>query len=81
LAVLLTIAKAEEALRPTRPITLFKGRDLDGWSHWLVDAKGNDPRGVFSVKDGEIHISGDGLEYLKTNEQYRDYRLIVSTMY
>jgi hypothetical protein len=77
LAILVSFAKAEEAVRPARPIALFNGRDLAGWSHWLVDAKGNDPRGVFSVKDGEIHISGDGLGYLKTKERYRDYRLIV----
>jgi hypothetical protein len=36
-----------------------------------------DPSKVFSVKDGEIHISGEGNGYLATDKAYRDYHLIV----
>lgn len=76
-AILVSSLAAEDAVRPTRTIELFNGRDLAGWSHWLVDEKNADSRGVYSVVDGAIRISGDGLGYLKTAERYRDYRLIV----
>ncbi len=58
-------------------IKLFNGKNLDGLTTWLSDAKHDDPRGVFSVKDGVLHISGDGYGYARTNEKYRDYHLIV----
>jgi hypothetical protein len=77
LATLASSSAAADAVRPTRPIELFNGRDLAGWSTWLVDAKREDPRAVFTVKDRAIRISGDGLGYLKTQKRYRDYRLII----
>lgn len=65
-----------EALRPTHEIRLFNGRDLAGFHTWLVDTKRDDPRRVFSVTNGMIRISGDGLGYLSTAQPYRDYLLI-----
>ncbi len=65
---------------PTSPknetIQLFNGRDLSGWYSFLKDTKYEDPRKVFTVHDGMIHISGDGLGCITTNETYRDYRLV-----
>ena len=62
----------------TEQITLFNGRDLTGWTTWLVDTKREDPRGVFSVTDDKrLRISGDGFGYLVTRQSYRDYRLVV----
>lgn len=58
-----------------RPVQLFNGRDLEGFYTWLADGKYSDPRRVFSVTNGMIRISGDGLGYLSTRETYRDYRL------
>jgi hypothetical protein len=77
IASLVSSLAAEDAVVPARKIALFNGRDLAAWSHWLVDAKQEDLRDVFSVKEGAIRISGDGLGYLKTAERFRDYRLIV----
>lgn len=54
---------------------LFNGRDLAGWHTWLVDTHRDDPRQVFSVTNGMIRISGDGLGYLATESDYRDYEL------
>ena len=45
---------------PHTVIKLFNGRDLSGWTTWLVDAKRQDPRGVYSVRDEMIRMSGDG---------------------
>ena len=59
------------------PISLFNGRDLDGLYTWLNDAKHEDPRPVFAVRDGMLCISGDGMGYICTNQSYRDYHLII----
>jgi hypothetical protein len=58
------------------PIILFDGKSLSGFYTWLVDTKKEDPRGVFSVKDGMIRISGDGFGYLATEHRYYNYELI-----
>jgi hypothetical protein len=56
---------------------LFNGRDLTGFYTWLRDTRYADPRGVFSVTNGMIRISGDGLGYLATRESFENYRLLV----
>jgi hypothetical protein len=65
-----------DALSPTKRIRLFNGSDLSGFSTWLVDTQRDDPRRVFTVTNGAIRISGDGLGYLSTTQAYRDYRLV-----
>src|SRR5947209_6189557 len=71
----------EQKPEPIRPkdesIRLFNGRDLTGLHSWLKDTKREDPRKVFSINDGVIHISGDGFGYLATDKPYRDYHLLV----
>ena len=66
----------EEAIVPRRVIRLFNGKDLSGWTTWLVDTQGEDPRGVYSVHQGAIRISGDGFGYLRTQRAYKNYRLM-----
>ncbi len=56
---------------------LFNGSNLAGWTSWLVDTKRADPRGVFSVTNGMIRVSGDGLGYLATARAFHNYHLIV----
>ena len=57
-------------------ITLFNGRDLTGLYTWMADTKYEDPRKVFTVHDGLLHISGDGYGYVATRAMYKNYRLI-----
>ncbi|MBU6398826.1 MAG: DUF1080 domain-containing protein [Verrucomicrobia bacterium] len=57
------------------PLRLFNGRDLTGFHTWLVDTHRQDPRHVFTVTNGMIHISGDGLGYLATEREFENYRL------
>ncbi len=64
-----------KAIRPEKTIKLFNGADLSGWTTWLRDTKLQDPRRVFRVTDGMLHITGDGFGYIRTNDAYRDYRL------
>ena len=64
--------------RAERPSSeLFNGRDLSGFYTWLVDTRDADPRQVFTVTNGLLRISGDGLGYLATRESFRDYELII----
>lgn len=70
-------AKAEPIRPASGVIRLFNGRDLTGLTTWLNDARHEDPRKVFTVHDGLLHISGDGLGYVRTNAAYRDYHLVV----
>ncbi|WP_417737668.1 3-keto-disaccharide hydrolase [Rosistilla oblonga] len=66
------------AISPTDgPIKLFNGRNLEGFYTWIRDTAYADPRKIFTVKDGMIHITGDGWGGLITNDYYRDYHLIV----
>lgn len=68
----------DTAVSPTDgPIKLFNGRNLEGFYTWIRDSQYSDPKKVFTVKDGMIHISGDGYGGLITNRSYRDYHLVV----
>ena len=56
---------------------LFNGRDLAGWYPALENRKaGEDPNGVFSVKDGILHVSGAETGGLTSERSFRDYRLV-----
>lgn len=76
-AVVLAASVQEEAISPKEALALFNGKDLSGFTSWLVDSKREDPRRVFTVADGMLRISGDGLGYLATDKPYRDYRVVV----
>ncbi len=67
---------ANQAIVPAEQIKLFNGTNLTGFYTWLVDAKRDDPRRVFTVTNGMIRISGDGLGYLSTDQAYQNYHLI-----
>jgi 3-keto-disaccharide hydrolase len=64
-------------ISPQQVIPLFNGKDMTGLSTWLKDTHRDDPRKVFTVENGLLHISGDGNGYVATSNEYRDYRLIV----
>lgn len=59
------------------PVLSFNGHDLSGFYTYLKDGKYEDPRGVFSVVDGQIRISGEEWGGITTEEEYEDYHLIV----
>jgi neutral ceramidase len=67
----------QEAIAPKETITLFNGRNLDGWYTFLRENKYADPKGVFTVKDGALRISGEEWGGIATRQMYRDYHLIV----
>src|ERR1700722_15069658 len=60
---------------------LFNGKDLSGWTIFIRHADKSDPRsdpkGVFKVEDGIIHISGEEFGCLTTEKEFENYRLTV----
>lgn len=66
-----------QPVAPREVVQLFNGKDLSGLTTWLKDTQRDDPRGVFSVQDGILHLSGDGMGYVATDKAYRDYHLTV----
>ena len=68
----------DEAISPTGDVVrLFDGRTLGDCYTWLQDTKREDPRQVFRVTDGMLHVTGDGLGGILTNKRYRDYHLVL----
>ena len=58
----------------TKAIELFNGKNLKGWTHFLVDKKVK-KKDVWSVKDGVLVCKGDPLGYLQTKESFESFRL------
>jgi len=48
----------DEAIVPEKPIQLWNGKDFTGLSTWVKGSGREDPKKVFSVKEGVIHVSG-----------------------
>jgi hypothetical protein len=76
LALLAPSIRADE-----KPTPLFNGKDLSGWSTFIPhkdqsDPRG-DPKGVFKVEDGVIHVSGEEFGCLTTDKEFENYRLLV----
>lgn len=61
-----------------KPIPLFNGKNLDGW-YTFIKGRGRDkdPKNVFVVKDGIIHISGEEWGCITTNNEYENFSLLV----
>jgi hypothetical protein len=68
---------ADEPVAPKELTQLFNGKNLDGLKPWLKESKHEDPKKVFSVSDGQIHISGEGFGYLATERAYKDFHVVV----
>jgi hypothetical protein len=58
------------------PIFSFNGKDLTGWYTFLRDHKLEDPDHVFSIKDGQLVISGQEFGGITTKESYGNYHLV-----
>ena len=58
------------------PRALFNGKDLSGWYTWVRDRGRNaDPKGVFTVTNGVIHVTGEEFGSLVSEEEFSDYHL------
>jgi len=75
-AALAALILPAATLAQPQGIRLFNGKDLSGWSHFLVDPK-VPASAVWSVQDGVLVCKGDPLGYLYTNADYTSFKLIV----
>ncbi len=55
---------------------LFNGKDFTGWKLFVPDPK-VDVRTVWSVRNGVIRCEGKPAGYMRTDQDYQDYRLRV----
>ncbi len=74
-------ASASPSMGDVEPVRLFNGKDLSGWTVFIPhkdksDPK-TDPKGVFRVEDGVIHVSGEEFGALTTADEFENYRLTV----
>ena len=81
LALVLTTqtSQAQEKKRKKeKTVQLFNGKNLDGWYTFLKGrGRDNDPKKVFTVRDGMLHISGEEWGCITTEEEYENYKLTV----
>jgi hypothetical protein len=64
-------------VRTGEPVFQFNGTDLSGFYIYLSQTQYDDPKKVFTVRDGMIHVSGDEFGGIITKQEYSDYHLIV----
>ncbi|WP_172991974.1 3-keto-disaccharide hydrolase [Lacipirellula parvula] len=71
-------SSTREAITPgDEPIILFDGKTLGDCYVWLKDVGRSDPEQVFRVTDGLLHVTGDGLGSLITNQAFKNYHLVL----
>jgi hypothetical protein len=57
---------------------LFDGKDFTGlYTFRKGQGVGRAPDAVFQITDGTLHVSGEGLGYIATQQEYADYHLSV----
>ena len=76
--VLAMIVSAAAAEPVTKPIKLFNGKNLDNFYTYLQGVgKNKDEKGVFTVQDGAIRVSGELYGCFTTEKEFDNYHLVV----
>ncbi|MSQ95760.1 MAG: DUF1080 domain-containing protein [Gemmataceae bacterium] len=71
-------ASVASAQTVTKPIHLFNGKDLTNFYTYLQGiGKNKDEKGVFTVKDNAICVSGEIYGCFTTEKEYENYHLVV----
>ena len=68
-------------IRTGEPIFQFNGKDLEAFYTYLREHKYEDPRKVFFVQDGLIHITGEEYGGIITRTEFENYHLIAEWMW
>jgi hypothetical protein len=67
---------------PTQKISLFNGKNYDGWDLFMrKDKFADSAEEVFTVKDGAMHVTGKGFGGVTTKQAYKDYHLKMQFRY
>ena len=72
-----SFAKLVPKVKTGEPVLKFNGKDLTGFYTYLKETKYEDPKGVITVKDGAVRVSGEDWGGFTTKEEYQNYHLIV----
>jgi Domain of Unknown Function (DUF1080) len=71
-----SVFAAEEKTGNDGWVSLFNGKDFTGWYTYLNSSgKNKDPKGVFNVENGMIHILESDNGYLATNQDFSNVRI------
>src|ERR1017187_7412580 len=70
-----TVKELEPSITPTSRIELFNGKNFDGWT--VFSRSNTSSAGIWSVTNGLIHCMGKPIGYLRTEKNFRDYKLTV----
>ena len=68
-------AADSESMPAKDTITLFNGKDFEGWYMYLKDADAK-PKDVWKVRDGAIWCTGNPTGFLRTKKEYSDFKLV-----
>jgi hypothetical protein len=66
---------AAKAITPASHIELFNGKDFTGWTFFM--RTNADPKKTWSIENGLIKCTGKPTGYMRTIENYRDYKVTV----
>jgi len=67
----------QNVIIPTEKIELWNGKDFSNWITFSPDTN-VDVNSVWSVQENIIHCSGNPVGYIRTKENYANYKLIVT---
>jgi len=65
-----------EPISPDKPIDLFNGKDLTGWTYDILE-EGVEPGAIYKVEEGIIKNAGSPRAVMRTEQSYRDYEIEV----
>ena len=71
-----SFAKDVPQVKTGDPVFAFNGKDLTGFYPYTKQHKYDDPKKVFTVHDGMIHISGEDFGGVATAGNFSNYHLI-----
>lgn len=71
-----SFARDVPRVKTGEPVLAFNGKDLSGFYTYTKQHKFEDPKKVFTVKDGVIVISGEDYGAITTKGEYANYHLI-----
>jgi hypothetical protein len=74
-AITATAEEGSQPIVPTGHMELFNQKDFSGWTFYMRDNA--DPKRTWSITNNVIHCSGKPNGYLRTEKEYRDYKLTV----
>lgn len=78
LSLLALLFAASPTYAATDTIDLLQDGKLDHWYTWIKDrGRDTDPKGVFTMQDGMLHISGEEWGCVTSKDEYENYHALL----